>query len=68
MFGGGTAAATLATAPLEEGPPGEWVDHGVAMCAVAGLMNLIVMIDAYTVAEQAGGEGAGAAAPSGGAA
>lgn len=53
LFGGGTLFATLVTAPLEENT-GDWVDHGVAMCAVAGLMNVIVMVDAYTVAEEAG--------------
>lgn len=54
LFGGGTMFAALVTAPWPEGPVGDWFDHGVAMCAVAGLMNLIVMIDAYTVAEDAG--------------
>ena len=35
---------------------------GVALCTVAGLMNLVVMIDAYTVAEEAGEPKTGAAA------
>jgi len=65
LFGGGTAFATVVTAPLEEGAPGDWIDHGVAMCAVAGLMNLIAMVDAYTVAEEAGAK---TTAPVGGAA
>lgn len=60
LFGGGTLFATLVTAPLEEGPPAPWIDHGVALCAVAGLMNLIVMIDAYTVAESGAVEDAAA--------
>ncbi len=52
LFGGGTLFATLVTAPWEEGPPGLYLDHGVAICTVAGFMNLIVMIDAYTIAEE----------------
>ncbi|MEM7202616.1 MAG: DUF6677 family protein [Planctomycetota bacterium] len=51
LCGGGTLAASLTTAPLEEGYPPRFIDHGVAMCTVAGFMNLIVMIDAFTVAE-----------------
>lgn len=58
LVGSGTAFTTFVTAPLEEGPPGTWIDHGVAMCAVAGFMNLIVMIDAYTVAEESSKEAA----------
>ena len=54
MFGGGTLFATFATAPLrysESGiPPG--YDVGLALCCVAGFMNLVVMIDAYTIAEE----------------
>jgi hypothetical protein len=64
LFGSGTAAASLITAPLAEGSPGQWLDHGVAMCSVAGLMNLVVMIDAYTAAEVA--EAAPAPAAAGG--
>ena len=51
LFGGGTAFTSVVTAPMEEGAPSPFMDHGVAMCAVAGLMNLVVMIDAYTIAE-----------------
>lgn len=51
LFGGGTLVATFVTAPLRlaEIPP--TYDLGVALCTVAGFMNLIVMIDAYNVAE-----------------
>jgi hypothetical protein len=52
LFGGGSVFTTLVTAPWPEGEPGSYIDHGVAMCACAGLMNLVVMLDAYTVAEQ----------------
>jgi hypothetical protein len=57
LFGGGTLLATLLTSPLryEQVPPN--YDLGLALCCVAGFMNLILMIDAYSIAEkQAGGE------------
>jgi hypothetical protein len=34
-----------------EGAP-QNLDLGLVLCTVAGLMNLVVMVDAYTVAER----------------
>jgi hypothetical protein len=52
LFGGGTLVAALTTAPLQfDGYP-RFHDLGVVLCTVAGLMNLVVMVDAYTVAER----------------
>lgn len=52
LFGGGSLFAALVTGPLrmEQAPP--HLDLGVILCTVAGLMNLVVMIDAFTVAER----------------
>lgn len=51
LFGGGTIVASFVTAPLRlTGIPVTY-DLGVALGTVAGFMNLIVMIDAYNVAE-----------------
>jgi hypothetical protein len=56
LFGGGALFAALVTAPLEMASyPGtipENLDLGTVLCTVAGLMNLVVMIDAFTVAER----------------
>jgi hypothetical protein len=56
LFGGGALFAALVTAPLEmaSSPGGipENLDLGTVLCTVAGLMNLVVMIDAFTVAER----------------
>jgi hypothetical protein len=52
LFGSGTLFASLVTAPMHyESVPSEH-DLGFALTCVAGLMNLIVMIDAYTIAEE----------------
>lgn len=52
LFGGGALFAALVTAPwrMEVAPPE--LDLGIVLCTVAGLMNLIVMVDAFTVAER----------------
>jgi hypothetical protein len=53
LFGPGLLVVSLWTAPLQitgEIPP--LLDYGVALCTCAGLMNAMVMSDAYTVAEQ----------------
>ncbi|MFO1077442.1 MAG: DUF6677 family protein [Planctomycetota bacterium] len=52
LFGGGSLFASLVTAPwrMESAPAN--LDLGVVLCTVAGLMNLVVMVDAYTVAER----------------
>ncbi|MCB9877590.1 MAG: hypothetical protein H6835_08335 [Planctomycetes bacterium] len=52
LFGGGSLFASLVTAPIRgEGVPID-LDLGVVLCTVAGLMNLVVMVDAFTVAER----------------
>lgn len=52
LFGGGSLFAALVTGPLRmEGAPPQ-LDLGVVLCTVAGLMNLVVMVDAFTVAER----------------
>lgn len=52
LFGGGSLFAALVTGPMRmEGAPPN-LDLGVVLCTVAGLMNLVVMVDAYTVAER----------------
>lgn len=52
LCGGGSLFAALVTGPLRmEGAPAN-LDLGVILCTVAGLMNLVVMVDAYTVAER----------------
>jgi hypothetical protein len=64
LFGGGTLlCALLFNRPMTGEIPG--LDLGVILCTVAGFMNLVVMVDAYTVAERSG---EAAAAPAGGAA
>lgn len=53
LFGGGALFAALVTAPIEMGPAfPEHLELGTNFCAVAGLMNLVVMVDAFTVAER----------------
>lgn len=53
LFGTGTLFASLVTAPmsLPDQIP-DLLDFGVALCTCAGLMNAMVMSDAYTVAER----------------
>lgn len=52
LFGGGSLFAALVTAPSQFSsyPPG--YDMGVIFCTVAALMNLVVMVDAFTVVER----------------
>jgi hypothetical protein len=51
LFGGGTLlCALLFDRPMTGEIPG--LDLGVILCTVAGFMNLVVMVDAYTVAER----------------
>jgi hypothetical protein len=52
LFGGGSLFAALVTGPwrMEGAPP--QLDLGIVLCTVAGLMNLVVMVDAFTVAER----------------
>lgn len=52
LFGGGTLFAALVTGPLQMTSAPTHLDLGVVLCTVAGLMNLVVMVDAYTVAER----------------
>lgn len=53
LWGGGVALCAVTTAPLQFSHYPEGHDLGIVLCTVAGLMNLVVMIDAYTVAERA---------------
>ncbi len=56
LFGGGSLFAALVTGPMRLSDPlPQYLALGQTLCAVAGLMNLVVMVDAYTVAER--GEG-----------
>lgn len=52
LFGGGSLFAALVTGPMETGSRPFDLDLGIILCTVAGLMNLVVMCDAYTVAER----------------
>jgi hypothetical protein len=52
LFGGGSLFASLVTAPLRSVERPIDLDLGIVLCTVAGLMNLVVMCDAYTVAER----------------
>jgi hypothetical protein len=52
LFGGGSLFAALVTAPLRSELAPLHLDLGIVLCTVAGLMNLVVMVDAYTVAER----------------
>ncbi|MBI5852624.1 MAG: hypothetical protein HZB39_16550 [Planctomycetes bacterium] len=58
IFGGGVAFAALVTAPrsMVEYPP--LFDLGVILCTIAGLMNAMVMTDAWSVAQRDGVDGA----------
>ncbi|MBK8978531.1 MAG: hypothetical protein IPM29_21755 [Planctomycetes bacterium] len=51
LFGGGTLVAAFTTSPLVMKSLPEYRDLGIILCTVAGLMNVMVMTDAYTVAE-----------------
>jgi hypothetical protein len=52
LCGGGTLFASLVTAlPKMTAEPAN-LDLGTVLCTVAGLMNLVVMVDAFTVAER----------------
>jgi len=53
LCGLGTLFASLVTAPPKMLPPfPENLDLGTVLCTVAGLMNLVVMVDAFSVAER----------------
>lgn len=52
LFGGGSLFAALVTAPWQMAGAPSNLDLGIVLCTVAGLMNLVVMVDAYTVAER----------------
>lgn len=54
LCGLGIVFASLFTAPLEFSDFPAYMDLGVALCTVAGFMNVILMVNAYTVAEQDG--------------
>ncbi|MFO1031238.1 MAG: DUF6677 family protein [Planctomycetota bacterium] len=52
LFGGGTLFAALVTGPMQQEAAPMHLDLGLNLCTVAGLMNLVVMVDAFTVAER----------------
>ena len=52
LFGGGSLFAALVTGPMRSVATPIDLDLGIVLCTVAGLMNLVVMCDAYTVAER----------------
>lgn len=52
LFGGGSLFAALVTGQLRSEAMVPHLDLGVVLCTVAGLMNLVVMIDAFTIAER----------------
>lgn len=52
LFGGGSLFAALVTGPMRMVAEPFDLQLGVVLCTVAGLMNLVVMVDAYTVAER----------------
>ena len=52
LFGGGSLFAALVTGPMRSVATPTDLDLGIVLCTVAGLMNLVVMCDAYTVAER----------------
>lgn len=52
LCGGGSLFAALVTAPMQMQKAPIYLDLGVVLCTVAGLMNLVVMIDAFTIAER----------------
>lgn len=51
LFGGGVIFGSLLTAPLRYEELPLHLDLGITLCTVAGFMNLLVMCNAYTVAE-----------------
>jgi hypothetical protein len=53
LFGGGTLVAALVTGPWQMLGYPPYLEAGIVLCTVAGMMNLVVMVDAYTVAERA---------------
>lgn len=52
LFGGGSLFAALVTGPMRMVAEPFDLQLGVVLCTVAGLMNLVVMVDAFTVAER----------------
>lgn len=52
LFGGGSLFAALVTGPWPMTREPLDLPMGVVLTTVAGLMNLVVMVDAYTVAER----------------
>ncbi len=52
LFGGGALLSALVTAPLTMTAIPDNLELGTNLCTVAGLMNLVVMVDAFTAAER----------------
>ncbi|MHC4513428.1 MAG: DUF6677 family protein [Planctomycetota bacterium] len=52
LFGAGTLFTSVVTAPLELSDPlPAFYECGATLALVAGLMNLVVIVDAYTIAD-----------------
>lgn len=61
MFGGGTLIAALGFGDVQiPNPIPQYYSLGYTLAAVAGLMNIVVMVDAYTVADAKPQEASGA--------
>ncbi|MFM1872233.1 MAG: hypothetical protein RL398_1655 [Planctomycetota bacterium] len=52
LFGGGSLVAALVTGPMQRLSEPLDLQMGIVLTTVAGLMNLVVMVDAFTVAER----------------
>lgn len=52
LFGGGSLFAALVTGPWQQLAAPTHMELGLNLCTVAGLMNVVVMVDAFTVAER----------------
>jgi hypothetical protein len=65
FFGSGAMLATVFLGPLPVTATLPYVDLGITLCCSAGLLNLVVMVDAFSLAEELhlGSSDAGAPAP-----
>jgi Family of unknown function (DUF6677) len=52
LFGGGSLFCAIVTAPWHMTHDSNGLDLGIVLTTVAGMMNLVVMVDAYAVAER----------------
>lgn len=54
LFGGGALVCALLFGPLQATHYVADLDLGIVLTTVAGFMNLVIMVDAYTIAERQG--------------